>query len=389
MIHLPTLIGVSILINLMIGGFLFALYWMKNHKSFLFWSISCWLFALAMLTASLRIYVDLPVVTVAIANFLIIMVNILVVRGIRCYIQPQTARSRIFAPLLLICALALAGSFHVPELAQFITALTVCGLLFYAVNLLGGFHSSINQQSKVLIGLFTIHGIVMLLQASIIALHSINLLVHSSSDILTVILLIHILLSTCTALFFPLLFFMQNEDQLLSLASYDPLTGAYNRRGFFAQWQIISKRPQSKNSHLSVMMIDIDHFKRVNDKYGHEAGDAALKWLVNLFLEQLRENDVLARMGGEEFAVLLPGCDANQAEIVAERLRHSIFNARFVHLNQVIPITISIGLITENRPTTDIKRLLVQADKGLYTAKDLGRNRVIRAHTCSTQSPTT
>lgn len=389
MIHLPTLIGVSFLINLMIGGFLFALYWMKHQKSFLYWSLSCWLFAAAEVTASLRVFIDLTVVTVAIADFMIILVNVLVAQGIRCYVQPQNAHFKVFAPILLISALALAGSFHVPDLAQFITTLAVCGLLFYAVSLLGGFQQAAPQQSKILIALFFIHGLVMLLQASIIALHSFNILIQSKSEVMSIILLIHIMLATCTALFFPLLFFMQNENHLVSLASYDPLTGAYNRRGFFAQWQILSKRPHDKNSHLSVMMIDIDHFKRVNDKYGHEAGDAALKWLAKLLDDQLRDNDVLARMGGEEFAVMLPGCEANQAEIVAERLRNCIFNARFVYLNQVIPITISIGLITEDRPITDIKGLLVQADKGLYTAKDLGRNRVIRSHTNPHQTPTT
>ncbi|EAT13739.1 hypothetical protein RED65_10114 [Oceanobacter sp. RED65] len=374
---------------MMIGGFLFALYWMKHQKSFLYWSLSCWLFAAAELTASLRVFIDFAVVTVAIADFMIILVNVLVVQGIRCYVQPQKAHFKMFAPLLLISALALAGSLHVPDLAQFITTIIVCGLLFYSVNLLGGNHQATNQPSKILVALLSIHGLVMLLQASIIALHSFNVLAQSTSNVMPVILLIHIMLATCTALFFPLLFFMRNEDHLVGLASYDPLTGVFNRRGFFDQWQILSKRTHDKSCHLSVMMIDIDHFKHVNDKYGHEAGDAALKWLADLLAHELRENDVLARMGGEEFAVMLPGCESSQAEIVAERLRNCIFKTRFVYLNQVIPITISLGFITEDQPITDIKGLLVQADKGLYKAKDLGRNRAMRYHSGLDHTPTT
>jgi diguanylate cyclase (GGDEF)-like protein len=127
-------------------------------------------------------------------------------------------------------------------------------------------------------------------------------------------------------------------------------------------------------------MIDIDHFKRVDDTYGHTVGDLVLERLADLFRLELRDIDTVARMGGEEFAVLLPITDGARALDVAERLR-AIVAATSIALEQGLPltVTISVGVATLAAPADNIDTLLSHADNALYEAKHAGRNRVVAA----------
>jgi len=131
---------------------------------------------------------------------------------------------------------------------------------------------------------------------------------------------------------------------------------------------------------LSLLMMDVDHFKLINDTYGHKAGDRVLKKISETCQKTLREIDIIGRVGGEEFAVLLPETDIDQAMDVAERLREEIAKAK-VEIDQVLPInfTISIGVTTLTPQNENIEGLLNVADKALYVAKDSGRNRVVHS----------
>lgn len=120
-------------------------------------------------------------------------------------------------------------------------------------------------------------------------------------------------------------------------------------------------------------MVDIDHFKEVNDTYGHAAGDLVLKGVSEIFIHGLRDVDIAARIGGEEFAVLMPNTDVAGAMIVAERLRHNIEMLNFEHEDRNIKITISLG-VTECGGKSSIDEMLKRADKALYDAKNAGRN---------------
>lgn len=123
-------------------------------------------------------------------------------------------------------------------------------------------------------------------------------------------------------------------------------------------------------------MIDIDHFKVVNDTFGHAAGDHVLRHLATLMKEDLRKIDTLGRLGGEEFAVILPGADSSAAEVFAERLRKQVAETPAVLDAWTIPLTISIG-VTEIKPGDDsADDALTRADRALYRAKECGRNRV-------------
>ncbi len=162
---------------------------------------------------------------------------------------------------------------------------------------------------------------------------------------------------------------------ILQYATLDALTNLNNRRQFetrLGQEISITKR---QNNPLCAMMIDIDFFKKVNDTYGHAAGDEVLKTVAGIIKEQLRESDIPARYGGEEFAVLLPFTKIDEAQIVGERLRKAV-ESKVIHIeNQDISVTISMGLAEYNKVETG-EVLFERADKALYEAKTNGRNQV-------------
>ena len=166
------------------------------------------------------------------------------------------------------------------------------------------------------------------------------------------------------------------EEELRYLATTDPLTNLLNRRAFMATLADELTRSQRLRSRFTLLMLDIDHFKQINDTHGHPAGDAVLVHLSALLGEQLRSVDKLARMGGEEFAIMLADTPAEGAGTVIERLLDAIRNKAAEHPETHLPIriTASIGC-TESRPEDDELTALARADRALYAAKQGGRNR--------------
>jgi|GEM_PF-223364 len=171
---------------------------------------------------------------------------------------------------------------------------------------------------------------------------------------------------------------LEDSKRVLSEQAFtDPLTKLTNRRHFFEKCEHEFALMHRHNKNFSVMMIDIDHFKSINDRYGHQAGDYILVRSARVLEENLRQGDALARIGGEEFAVAAPYTSRLGAVVLAERLRKAIQKANFVYNNIRIPVTISLGLATLNRdPGNNVRELLGIADQRLYNAKMSGRNRV-------------
>lgn len=163
------------------------------------------------------------------------------------------------------------------------------------------------------------------------------------------------------------------------LARIDPLTGLFNRRHFSQLAEMEFKKAVRYNLPLSILIFDIDHFKDVNDTFGHQIGDKALIHVSQLFEQNARKSDVLARYGGEEFIALLPNTDFHEAERTAERLRQTIEDAVMLIDGQSVRLTISIGVASNviSGEVEDLGLLLKQADAALYEAKNHGRNRVI------------
>ncbi|WP_160115460.1 sensor domain-containing diguanylate cyclase [Marinobacterium lutimaris] len=167
------------------------------------------------------------------------------------------------------------------------------------------------------------------------------------------------------------------EERLARLATVDELTGLLNRRALMAAISAEIARLHRSGANSAVMMIDFDHFKQINDTYGHDAGDRVLQHVSELARQCLRETDVLGRIGGEELAVLLPDTDIEGARILAERLREQVENSTTrSEAGDEISMTLSVGICELKQNERDASDLLRRADGALYKAKHSGRNRV-------------
>lgn len=168
----------------------------------------------------------------------------------------------------------------------------------------------------------------------------------------------------------------QNQE-LQVLATRDPLTNTLNRRSLFQGFETLFTEAQEGSEELSCIMVDIDHFKLVNDRFGHAVGDKVIKLLANILTEHSRPNDLVGRFGGEEFCVVLPGVGIKVAASIAERMRLAIQEGEGAKFTSVLRITSSFGVSTLSSRVENHAELLEQADQALYTAKEGGRNRVV------------
>lgn len=170
------------------------------------------------------------------------------------------------------------------------------------------------------------------------------------------------------------------HQEIQRIAVLDGLTGIYNRRFGMQRLHEEFGRAQRSETPLALIMLDIDHFKSINDTYGHQVGDRAIKLVVKLAKTVLREGDILVRYGGEEFMIVLPGAAVADALEVAERLRHKVSDTLLQHGDQQIHLTVSLGV--SGYPELDVSdeaQLIALADQALYKAKETGRNRVMDA----------
>jgi len=160
------------------------------------------------------------------------------------------------------------------------------------------------------------------------------------------------------------------------LANKDALTSLNNRRAFFEQGNRVFKQAIRFQRSVSVIMIDVDHFKNINDNYGHSAGDHVLRVISNLLQTTIREIDILARIGGEEFALILPETNIDDAHQLAERIREKISDEKIIYKDETLHITSSLGISSCTVTNQSLEDMLIKADDALYIAKKKGRNQV-------------
>lgn len=167
-----------------------------------------------------------------------------------------------------------------------------------------------------------------------------------------------------------------HEAALIQLARHDPLTGTANRRYFFERAEQEFMRSRRYHAPLSITLIDVDHFKQINDQYGHATGDEVLKLLSQKISTLLRENDLLARIGGEEFAILMPSTGLAGAALMAERLRLAIAEEASPVAGLMLHLRFSAGVTQLKAQDQSIEDCLRRADEAMYKAKQAGRDRV-------------
>jgi diguanylate cyclase (GGDEF)-like protein len=180
-------------------------------------------------------------------------------------------------------------------------------------------------------------------------------------------------------------YFVRKTETTLSLSYaslqndylHDELTKVYNRRAGLIRLNEEFSRAKRHGSTLSVAMVDADHFKNINDTYGHIVGDKVLTHIASTLKSGLRECDVVIRYGGEEFLILLPDTTGNQASLPLNRLRQRLAESAFLHNTSIIKISISIGIATVSQIDVDSMDTVLRADKALYSAKRSGRNKVV------------
>ncbi|POD93656.1 diguanylate cyclase [Pectobacterium odoriferum] len=204
---------------------------------------------------------------------------------------------------------------------------------------------------------------------------------HPSEKRLFATLLKNLGISTFVSVLFLLLLWLTiggYQRRLEQMATTDKLTGLMNRQAFDYLFRRLGAKNALRHKSLSILLIDIDHFKRINDQYGHNVGDFVLQGVSALLSSNTRSSDQSCRWGGEEFVILLDDCDINAAQQRAEALRHSIEIAQIPCREGTIQVTVSCG-VAEYRAGETLSMLINRADIALYQAKQQGRNRVVRA----------
>jgi diguanylate cyclase (GGDEF)-like protein len=171
-----------------------------------------------------------------------------------------------------------------------------------------------------------------------------------------------------------------NVNKLRELATKDPLTGLYNARAFYEMSNRMMSLGQRNTSPHCTLFIDLDHFKSINDQFGHATGDTVLRAVADCIADSCRESDIVGRIGGEEFVVFLPNTDANGAMLLAEKIRKSAEVLRHTTLgNEPYRVTLSIGVAHKSPSDITIEDIQRRADIAMYAAKKQGRNRVVLA----------
>lgn len=179
---------------------------------------------------------------------------------------------------------------------------------------------------------------------------------------------------------------LESNERLRHLSEHDPLTGVLNGRAFSQACDRLTRLAARHGAPFSVLFIDLDHFKRVNDQHGHDAGDVVLRTVASTLLTRLRQSDLLGRVGGEEFVAFLPDTGTEGAMHLAESLRRAIETAHpEISMGKTLTVTASIGVAIGHPGQSDLDSLQRQADQAMYKAKASGRNRVTLFDTSTDQ----
>ncbi len=315
-----------------------------------------------------------PEVATILANWLVVAGYALVLVGVRdfCELAPRPLLMLGIATVALLPLLAMRDA-EADFAARCVLVSTIMGC--FSVAIAATLEGGDSDARRITASVFSINAVAHFLYGAWVLAMPASVPGLDTTLVVNLFLLWTIVLTFATGAALTLMISESLRDELLRQASHDPLTDLLNRRGF----DIVADKlfaTRSRDMHpFSVMMIDLDHFKRVNDTRGHETGDRVLVHVSRTLAEHLRAEDVFARWGGEEFVVLMPNCATNQAREAAQRLR-----AALALYPSEPRVTISIGTASSDGETSTLTELQRRADAALYQAKRLGRDRAVDAN---------
>ncbi|WP_273206228.1 GGDEF domain-containing protein [Marinobacter subterrani] len=379
--HLPTLLVTSVMINLLIAGMLWAIYHLRHReRCFKLWALACLTFVLGTGFAVARELLAAPVLTIFVAHLILGISPLLLLAGIHALMNLPLAGTRRSAQLLyaagVLYLLGLAvGAGLDPAFARFLTALFSALVFSLAIYRLGSIERKPRLPIVILQGLFAVHGTLMMAQVLVIIASAAGQLQPDIGPLLKLILVNHLLLVSATAMALPLLAFSRAERALVALADRDELTQLFNRRAFYREGRQAFVQARENRKPITVLMIDLDHFKQINDRWGHAVGDRVLRVVAGLMASELREDDIIGRVGGEEFAAVLRNDTGEGIGQVTERLLSRIVEAGRVIEEAPVHLSASIGGVTLVREYAGFEDMMAAADAALYRAKRNGRNR--------------
>ena len=319
----------------------------------------------------------MPLLAYAVLGYGVIAFGLgLVLRGVMVYCNGQLPRRAMAA---IVGVIVLASAFFTYVEPSLHIRLVFSSFYFAALNGLcavilaryGGWRGVMVSVTG-----FALLGTALLMRGAYLLVHIDPDEAHGST-VLSLSLLVVPLAQVCISFGLIILVMQRYAERLRQLSTLDPLTGALNRAGLELQGQRVAQRTLRNGRSLAVLMIDADHFKIINDTYGHQVGDEVLRHMVKVLKAELRPHDLLARYGGEEFVMVLDGVQLHDAERIADRLRQRI-EAELVGVGHVtVRYTASVGVACSDEHGHDLVQLISAGDAAMYNAKRLGRNRVV------------
>lgn len=379
--HLPTLLVTSVMINLLIGGMLLAIYHLRNReRCFLLWSLACLTFVAGTGLAVVNEMTEASAGMQFMAHLMLGTSPLLLLAGLHTLMQLPIAGTKGSSRLVYVASLIytfglVVGISWDPVAARFLTALFSALVFSLAIYRLASIERKPRLPLRILQTLFGIHGTLMMAQVLAISVSVTGSVQLDLEGLLKVILMNHLLLVSATAMALPLLAFTRAEQSLVALAERDGLTQLFNRRALYREGNLAFEKAREEGSLITVLMIDLDHFKQINDRWGHATGDAVLRVVASLMKAELRDDDIIGRVGGEEFAAVLRNNNREAIEVVTGRLLQGIVEAGREVDGVPVHLSASIGgasLALEHASFPDV---MASADRALYQAKHNGRNR--------------
>ncbi len=381
-LDIGTIIFLTCLITFTMGAILFVVARSNPSqiKGVREWAWSCVLQGIAWVLLAERGQIP-DFLSIVMGNTILVAVVTMQFQAILRFKERKSFGLWLFIPTALSFAALNYFSFISPDIS---IRTTIVGLFCMSFCLLSGSFFIFKQRHPIIFTewiltvVFVVIGLILLFRTLYIWFFD-PTLVHLYTDnqmqgvIFSTICIADVLLTFSFAM-------MLNErfrEEILRLAKIDPLTEIYNRAAMEQMYKNELRRADRYNSPVSLLMLDLDFFKVINDTYGHQVGDKTLKILVKSITEQLRSTDILSRYGGEEFAILLPDSNSRGAEIAAERLCRKVEKSLITVDGYKFSITVSIGVADFKFEGDSLEKLINRADKALFQAKQSGRNRVV------------